>query len=100
MNEQLLMLISKQLEEINAMLVRQERQKNAQGKMGRPTKEHIVTRYRKRYPTGKKMECARATGISIKTVSKYWNSYVDIDLQELMTKQDERTRNTLNNKHE
>ena len=49
MNEQLLVLISKQLEEINAMLTKQEqRQGQSQGKMGRPSKEHIVVRYRKR----------------------------------------------------
>jgi len=78
MNEQLLVLISKQLEEINAMLTKQEqRQGQSQGKMGRPSKEHIVVRYRKSHPNGKKMECAKLTGISIKTVSKYWDVYTD-----------------------
>jgi len=78
MNEQLLLLISKQLEEINAILVRQEQRntkKNAQGKMGRPTKEHIVLKYRGMYPNNRKMQCTRATGLSIKTVSKYWDLY-------------------------
>lgn len=70
MNEQLLMLISKQLEEISAMLIKQQVKG---GKMGRPSKEHIVVRYRKNYPEGRKTDCARITGISIKTVSKYWD---------------------------
>jgi len=70
MSEQLLMLISKQLEEINAILTKQQLKT---GKLGRPDKKQIVMRYRENYPTGKKMECARVLGISIKTVSKYWD---------------------------
>jgi len=73
MNEQLLLLISKQLEEINAMLLKQQRIGKVQGKTGRPSKKYIVMRYRKAHPNGKKMECARVMGISIKTVSKYWD---------------------------
>lgn len=71
MEEKMLMLISKQLERITAMI--EKRQGNYGGKMGRPTKEHIVIQYRISYPEARKMQCARATGLSIKTVSKYWD---------------------------
>jgi hypothetical protein len=43
------------------------------GKTGRPTKGHIVRIYRMKYPKGLKMQCVRETGLSIKTVSKYWH---------------------------
>ena len=75
MEEQLLLLISRQLEEIHVMLTRQQEEGKIPKRLGRPTKEHIVFRYREKYPNGKKMECVKATGISIKTVSKYWDSY-------------------------
>jgi len=71
MEEQMLIMISKQLEELTTLLGKQK--KSSQGKLGRPTKEHIVIRYRENYPKAKKMACARATGLSIKTVSKYWD---------------------------
>jgi len=70
MEEQMLVMISKQLEELTTLLKQQEGR--SQGKTGRPTKEHIVIRYRTNYPYARKMECVRATGLSIKTVSKYW----------------------------
>jgi hypothetical protein len=73
MSEQMLMLISKQLEEISALLNKQQLKT---GKIGRPSKKHIVMRYRENYPTGRKMECAKMLGISIKTVSKYWDVHV------------------------
>ena len=57
----------------------QRQQSESQGQMGRPSKEHIVKRYRKAYPQGKKMECARVMGINIKTVSKYWDLYEEKD---------------------
>ena len=76
MNEQIQMLlyITKQLEEIINIIDKQEN-KRATGQMGRPTKEHIVLRYRENAPMARKMECMRATGLSIKTVSKYWDLY-------------------------
>ena len=75
MEEQILMRISQQLEALTMLLEAGE--KKPWGKMGRPTKEHIVIRYRMGYPQGKKMECVRATGLSIKTVSKYWNMAIE-----------------------
>jgi len=78
MQEQMLLLIAKQLEEIMKILGKQKN-KESVGKMGRPTKEHVVLRYRANYPVSKKMECKRATGLSIKTVSKYWDLYTDVE---------------------
>ena len=77
MDEQILIWISKQLEEIHTMLVRQQQGEETGGKMGRPNKRHLVMQYRRCYPKGKKMECVKLMGISIKTVSKYWDSYAD-----------------------
>ena len=71
MDEKLLRLISKQLEEVTRMLAKHE--KEPWGKIGRPTKEHIVRQYRQNYPDAKKMQCVREAGLSIKTVSKYWD---------------------------
>lgn len=71
MQEQILMRISNQLEEIARMVGAQR--KEHWGKVGRPTKEHIVRKYRKKYPDSWKMQCVRTTGLSIKTVSKYWD---------------------------
>ena len=73
MDEQLLLQISKQLEELTAMIAKQ--QKQPWGKPGRPTKEQDVFRYRENFSESGKMQCVRATGLSIKTVSKYWNLY-------------------------
>ena len=84
MHEQMLMLISKQLEEITRMLTKQY--KEPWGQTGRPTKEHDVLRYRESYPTARKMECVRATGLSIKTVSKYWELYEESKEKEIFTK--------------
>ena len=72
MQEQMLLFIAKQLEEIMKILEKQEN-KASVGKVGRPTKEHVVLRYRENSPTGTRTDCTRATGLSIKTVSKYWN---------------------------
>lgn len=41
---------------------------------GRPTKEIEVQQWRYEHPTGSKADCIRDTGISRKTVKKYWNS--------------------------
>jgi hypothetical protein len=71
--EEILQRISKQLEEIIHLLKVQKQEKTAWGKMGRPTKEHIVRNYRKKKPQKRKMQCVRDTGVSIKTVSKYWD---------------------------
>ena len=68
--EEILRDISKQLDEVMNMLAKQEPQ--ASHKIGRPTKEDIVMRYRRKYPDDSKTSCVRATGLSIKTVSKYW----------------------------
>ena len=68
--EELLLLISKQLNIVIGMLL--DKKENAPRKKGRPTKENIVIKYRNSYPNARKMQCARATGLSIKTVSKYW----------------------------
>ena len=38
-----------------------------------PTKQSQVKNWRNKHPQGSKSECARMTGISPKTVSKYWN---------------------------
>lgn len=84
MQEQMLTLISKQLEEITRMLAKQREE--PWGQMGRPTKEHIVLRYRENYPTARKMECVRATGLSIKTVSKYWELYGACEEKVVLTK--------------
>ena len=73
MQEQMLLYIAKQLEEILKRLEKQESRKPG-GKIGRPDKEHIVLRYRKNYPNASKTDCMRATNLSIKTVSKYWDS--------------------------
>lgn len=70
MEEQMLVMISKQLEELTTLI--KQRESRPRSKTGRPTKEHVVIRYRESYPRAKKMECVRATGLSIKTVSKYW----------------------------
>ena len=74
MQEQMLLFITKQLEEIVRLLEKQEN-KGTAGKIGRPTKEHVVLRYRENYPVARKTECTKATGLSIKTVSKYWDLY-------------------------
>ena len=73
MDEQVLLQILKQLEEITVLLTKQEKQ--PWGKPGRPTKEQDVFRYRDKFVDGRKMQCVRATGMSIKTVSKYWDLY-------------------------
>lgn len=43
-------------------------------KEGAPSKAAIVKQWRLDHPTGKKIECERATGLSRHTVLKYWNS--------------------------
>ena len=73
MDEQLLLQISKQLEELTVLLAKQ--QKRPWGKPGRPTKEQEVLRYRENFSESGKMQCVRVTGMSIKTVSKYWDLY-------------------------
>lgn len=41
---------------------------------GRPTAEHAVSDYRKLHPDARKVDCIRDTGLSKKTVYKWWNS--------------------------
>lgn len=78
MQEQILKLISKQLDEVISML--SSHKKENWGKVGRPTKEHIVRKYRQKHPDSWKMQCVRITGLSIKTVSKYWDK-VEADVK-------------------
>ena len=85
--EEQLKYISNQLEEINRNLNMQNN-KNKREQLGRPTKEHIVRRYRKNYPEGKKMQCSRTTGLSIKTVTKYWDSVLNYESKEESQGQD------------
>ena len=75
MEEKLLQKLSEQLDTIMEMLERRQPKKNRtrSGKMGRPSKKHVVVRFRKRYPEAPKIECIKATGLAIKTVSKYWD---------------------------
>ena len=74
MEEKLLQKLSDQLDLIMEMLERNQPKKKRirTGKMGRPTKKHIVVRFRKNHPDEGKMECIKRTGLAIKTVSKYW----------------------------
>jgi len=90
MQEELLMLISKQLEEVIGMIGNQRKER--WGKVGRPTKEHIVKKYRKTHPNSWKMQCVRATGLSIKTVSKYWDALEkkEEDTQEIIPEEQNR----------
>ena len=74
MEDKILQRLSEQLDTIMEMLERNQPKKNRirSGKMGRPTKKHIVVRFRKKHPDEAKIECVKATGLAIKTVSKYW----------------------------
>lgn len=40
---------------------------------GRPSKQKIVQRWRKKNPNGRKADCVRETGLDKKTVYKWWN---------------------------
>ena len=75
MDEKMLQKLSEQLDMIMEMLERTQPRKERKRpvKMGRPSKKYIVVRFRKQYPDDAKMDCVRETGVSIKTVSKYWN---------------------------
>ena len=42
-------------------------------KKGQPTKKEIVLLWRNTYPEGRKIDCERETGLSRKTVLKWWN---------------------------
>ena len=79
MEEKMLLKLSEQLDAIMAMLEKEypRSKKKTKGKMGRPTKGHIVLRFRKHSPEDSKLECVRQTGLSIKTVSKYWNQEIE-----------------------
>lgn len=46
--------------------------KQKSNKNGRPSKEKDVIIWRMQHPLGTKAECIRETGISKKTVYKYW----------------------------
>ena len=74
MEEKLLQKLSEQLDTIMEILERSQPKKNRirSGKMGRPSKKHIVVRFRKNHPEADKITCIKATGLAIKTVSKYW----------------------------
>jgi len=75
METQMLVNISKQLDELMDLLTKELVKEKEKTKAGRPTKEHIVFRYRDRYPKRSKTECIKATELSSKTVSKYWDSW-------------------------
>ena len=79
MKDEMLQYISRQLTVAISMLEKQQREPT--NKIGRPTKEHIVIGYRESYPEASRRGCARATGLSIKTVSKYWNLYNEVPLE-------------------
>lgn len=46
-------------------------------KDGRPTREQTVRKWREAHPDGKKIECERETGLSRKTVLKWWKGAED-----------------------
>jgi len=71
MDDDMLALILQQLDNLTNLLL-QGKNTNASGKIGRPTKGHIVLAYRQNHPHARKSQCCRETGLSIKTVSKYW----------------------------
>ena len=75
MEEKLLLKLSAQLDDIMMMLERNQKKDKRKYpvKIGRPSKEHIVVSHKRKYPSDSKMDCVRSTGLSIKTVSKYWN---------------------------
>ena len=72
MQEDLLVNISKQLETVIDMLT--EKVNEPHRTCGRPNKRHIIRRFRKKHPTYSKTQCVQMTGVSIKTVSKYWDA--------------------------
>lgn len=66
----------KQAEHIKLMnFVRDEinRNKDWRNKDGRPTAEQRVKEWQKSNPEGKKADCIRQTGLSKKTVYKWWS---------------------------
>jgi len=75
MDDDMLALILQQLDNLTNLLLQGKNTNtsgNASGKIGRPTKGHIVLAYRQNHPHARKSQCCRETGLSIKTVSKYW----------------------------
>ena len=70
MQEKMFTKILQQLDEIKGML---NGKPGKRDRIGRPTKKHIVVKFREDYPDSKKIQCVRKTGLSIKTVSKYWD---------------------------
>lgn len=71
MDRELLMYISRQLDAVISILGK--RQRKPTRRKGRPTKEHVVMGYRRHHPEASKKSCARVTGLSFKTISKYWD---------------------------
>lgn len=55
---------------------------------GRKKKNEIVQEWKQLHPDGKKIDCARETGLHINTVYKWWNSERDeaMTMSELITK--------------
>ena len=90
MEEQMLIYISKQLDELTSLLTTKEVAKE-KTRAGRPEKKHIVFRFRDKYPNSSKTQCVRMTELSIKTVSKYWDDWdaqwKDKGSQEVQTEQ-------------
>lgn len=48
--------------------------KDWQNKEGSPTREMIVVEWRKNNPRGRKIDCEKETGLSRKTILKWWDS--------------------------
>ena len=76
MQEEILITISRQLNEIIHMFEGHSPEKSTRQR-GRPTKEYIVMRYREYKPNATKIQCMRETKLDIKTVNKYWDLHVE-----------------------
>ena len=72
MSEIVLEDISKQLEDILLRLSYIEGKLGDKKAAGRPSKKALVEKYQEKHPLETKASCAKATGISRKTVRKYW----------------------------
>lgn len=53
---------------------------------GRKKKNEIVQEWKQLHPDGKKIDCARETGLHINTVYKWWNTEREKSMSEVITK--------------
>ena len=60
---------------------------------GRPSAEQTVLEWQEKYPEGKKADCIRETGLSKKTVYRWWK--VDVKMPESHTEPLESEKRTL-----